>query len=711
VAHDEVISDRLTALRAMTPSEVAHTLSLLPHAAGLLVGVGPLHQVLSPSGRGLSLVESKTPKGRAPDLKRIALAVGHTLSIRLTLEMLEPAALQLATVLAGLGGSLNAADFARELAPLEAARRDELVDSLVVRLLAQRRGTHVALRTGVAEFLRPPGRPLDRLVLDQAVTSDAIAQSLRRLGVHAVPPRKGQRIEALREIVGSIDSLNDIASRMPPSTHFMFDSLLAAGPRGALAAQLGVPAWQLRSYSRFPAEHPLTCLRELNDLGLIWIDENAQRVGLWLEVHIAIRGRMFESWPLPEPVKLRPIDGTTAQLPPVLTALQNLLRVAAMEPLPGLKTRGLGVRTVKDLAKRLGVAAPRLALLFDLAQGLGLIEEVAKWAKAGRSGSWQYVYRTHAATALEWDRLDPIGQWASLVAAWAEGRGSAHDVSPSPSLRRQAVADLLALNPGDGVADSFASWLCQHHVGAQLDAATQLLDELLALDLVPAVGPTGLTPLARALITDPLAASALLPEMVESFTVQADLTIVAPPALAPQLRAQLDRICVIESDSSVVVFRLDPLRVAAELADGETADSLISFLVESSSVPVAPSVMQMIRDTERQRGGLTIAAAATVVTAHDVLGLAEAVKVKAARLTLVAPTVAVSDLPLGKVLAALRAKGLAPAGTAAGTSIGGLNSDDEVVPNPWRGLPRPSGVMLIHPSRKHIEEVVADATS
>ena len=708
MSHDEVIADRLGVLRTMSPAQVAQMLGLLPHAAALLVGVGELHQALSPTARGLSVVGSSGGAvARPPDLKRIALAVGHTMSIRTTLEMLEPAALQLTTVLASFGGSLDAAEFARELEPVDPARRDELVESLVVRLLAERRGPTLALRPGVGDFLRPPGRPLDRLLLDQHITSDSIAKTLRRLDAAFVPSRKSQRISELRAIIGSVDSLALLASKMPSNTRQMFDALVDAGPRGAAPGDIGVPYWQVRTYSPVPANHPVAALRQLNDMGLIWIDETIQRIGLWLEVHAAVRGRLFVEWPAPAPVHLAALHGHTVQLPPVLMVLQNLLRLAALEPLPGLKTRGIGVRTTKDLAKRLGVGVARTTLLVDLAQGLGLIEEVSKWVRSGRTGSWQYSYRTQAAAAFEWNRVDAIGQWASLVAAWIEGRGATHDAAPSPTHRRQAVADLIALPPGVGItAHAFADWFCQHHVGARHDAAGTLHDELAALDLIPTTGTAGLTALARELITDPASAAALLPDVVSTFVVQADLTIVAPPALASELRSRLDRLCTVESDSSVVVFRLDPTRIATELADGESAESMIEFLTGSSSAPVASSVGQMIRDVERRRAGLTIAAAATVVTADDVLGLAEAVKVKAARLTLLAPTVAVSELPLPKVLAALRAKGLAPTGSASPNG----DADEEIVHNPWRAVPRPSAVTLIHPSMEHITEIVANAT-
>jgi hypothetical protein len=53
-----------------------------------------------------------------------------------------------------------------------------------------------------------------------------------------------------------------------------------------------------------------------------------------------------------------------------------------------------------------------------------------------------------------------------------------------------------------------------------------------------------------------------------------------------------------------------------------------------------------------------------------VLGLAAAVRVKAAALTLIAPTVAISSLTSARVTAALRAKGLAPTVTGSTAATG-----------------------------------------
>ena len=89
-----------------------------------------------------------------------------------------------------------------------------------------------------------------------------------------------------------------------------------------------------------------------------------------------------------------------------------------------------------------------------------------------------------------------------------------------------------------------------------------------------------------------------------------------------------------------------------------------------------------------------------MVTADDVLGLAAAVKVKAARLTLVAPTVAVSELSLDKVLAALRKAGLAPGNDTEPASGDEIISRVQPAARP-RSVPE-----VLHPSVAHLESLL-----
>jgi hypothetical protein len=127
---------------------------------------------------------------------------------------------------------------------------------------------------------------------------------------------------------------------------------------------------------------------------------------------------------------------------------------------------------------------------------------------------------------------------------------------------------------------------------------------------------------------------------------------------------------------------------------------LLAFLTDHAAVPVAPVVAQLLTDVERQRSGLTARSAGTVVTADDVLGLAQAVRVRAARLTLVAPTVAVSDLPLDKVMAALRKAGLAPSAADAPTATGVTIARVQPAPRA-RNVPQ-----VLHPHLAQLEALL-----
>jgi hypothetical protein len=263
------------------------------------------------------------------------------------------------------------------------------------------------------------------------------------------------------------------------------------------------------------------------------------------------------------------------------------------------------------------------------------------------------------------------------------------------------IADLLALPDGHGIAAAdLVPWLQAHHLLAERVDLEQLHVQLVTLGLCPSNGPVGLGALARTVLTEPMSLHQLLPEQDLTFVVQADFSVIAPPALDPAVRARLDRLCTAESKGSVAVLRLDRTRIATEMAAGESAQSLLDFLTENSSVPIAPVVAQMLADVERQRGGLTARTAATVVTADDVLGLAAAVKVRTARLTLIAPTVAVSDLPLDKVMAALRKAGLAPSGTDEPAPPGEVIS--RVQPRPKaRNVPE-----VLHPQVAQLEALM-----
>jgi Helicase conserved C-terminal domain len=704
----EVVADRVAAIKALTPAELARTLALQPHVAAWCARSGPLRTIIGQTDR-------------APDHRQLAAVLSSPNVIRLTLELLSQSAYQLVVVAASQRGALTRSVVDRELEPLAPDQRQRLVDELAERLIIDPSKGYVVLRPGIADHVGRPGRPLDRLLLDQSVTSDRIASWLHRLDVHPVPSKKSERIESLRAIIGDAASLHGVLATMTQPQQHMFERLLATGGFGATADRLDVHWWQLKLHHGYEARSapyrtspgPTGDLQALIDLGLVWVEDHFQHAGLWLETITAINGRTYAVWPAAEEITPAEIDSIAVRVPEVLSVLHTVLRHVATEPIVGLKNGGIGVKAIRDLAKRLGQSEHRVGVLLRLVVSLGMIVEVTELIGKGRSASWVQRFEIEPLRLAEWNATDAPTQWTELVAAWMDGTEIASDERLLTAIvRRQTAADLQALAAGFGIARTrFTQWCTQAHLLAGRVDIDGIVEQLIALDLVPTSGPIGLTTLARTLLTDPHSLGTALPQRDLSFVVQADFTVVAPPALDPDIKSRLDRLCTVESSGSVTLMRLDRARIAAEMAGGESAAELLAFLEANSSVAIAPVVAQMLTDVERERGGLSVTSAATVVTADDVLGLAAAVKVKAARLTLIAPTVAVSDQPPAKVIAALRAKGLAPRGMSVGGSTSGSDASpdqrDRVVHRPPRlRLVTDSSIDVVHPDLDSLERLV-----
>ncbi|MCB0998795.1 MAG: helicase-associated domain-containing protein [Acidimicrobiales bacterium] len=697
---DEVVSDRLGALDALDAAELARRLALQPHLAAWCLGTGPLRVFLGASAA-------------RPGRRQLAGALANPHVQRLTIELLDAASVQLLVVMASRGGTVTADVLDQELEPVEGAERERMVRALVDRFLVHDPDTSgtLRLRPGVGDQVHRPGRPLDRLLLDQSITKDVLRLWLERLGATDVPAAKGARIDALRQLIGTTEGLDSIIDRLSPTEQALFARLVDAGGRGIAGERLTNNWWQLRLAN--PVEHRPAHLRPLLtpeaaalqffvDHGLVWVEREIRQVGLWLETLVAFHRRTFAEWPRPEAITPRPLHQAGHAHPDALRTLQSLVHQVTLEPIVGLKTGGIGVKTMRDLAKRLGLPAGQVDLLVHLALGLGLITQLSEFVGRGRTASWVHRFEVNPERLAEWRDLDVADQWTRLVDAWLDALDAPADTRAVDALvRRSVIADLLATSDGHGIpADRFTHWIAHQHVMATRVDVTRLADHLVVLGLAPPDGPVGLGALARTVLTEPDSLHALLPDQDRTFVVQADLSVIAPPALDPVVRARLDRLCVAESSGSVNVLRLDRTRIAAEMASGATAESLLEFVTAHSSVPIAPVVAQVFADVERQRGGLTARGAATVVTADDVLGLAAAVKVRAARLTLLAPTVAISDLPLDKVLGALRKAGLAPSTDADPVPAGDVVNRVQATPRVRQVPP------VLHPSTAHLEALL-----
>ncbi|MEU5237061.1 helicase-associated domain-containing protein [Streptomyces lydicus] len=382
-----------------------------------------------------------------------------------------------------------------------------------------------------------------------------------------------------------------------------------------------------------------------------------------------------------------PHDESRAAAATLAATADRLLASLATQPAALRKSGGLAVREIKRLAKAAGAGEPQTRLLLDLALAAGLIA----------------LTRTPAGiTALptgaydDWldrppgQRLDPLlAAWSAL---WAIPTHTPFGETPTalvrghdrhaPALRHALLATLATVPPAAGAPLATpapgtvppgllraADWHRPLAVTAQPmaeDRAAHTLDEAAYLGLV-AHGT--LTPLGRALLTDPHSLDEpladLLPPLLEQAHFQADLTAVVPgrptAALAALLTSAADR----ESEEHAVTWRFTPASVRHALDTGHTAGTLLDDLTRASTTGALPQPLRyLVQDAARAHGRMRVLPAACCIRSDDETLVKELAAHRALgdlALRVIAPTVLVSSRPPAATLDALRAAGYAPA--------------------------------------------------
>ncbi|MFX4293212.1 helicase-associated domain-containing protein [Streptomyces bohaiensis] len=170
---------------------------------------------------------------------------------------------------------------------------------------------------------------------------------------------------------------------------------------------------------------------------------------------------------------------------------------------------------------------------------------------------------------------------------------------------------------------------------------------------------------------DPAAAAAssaellspLLPEPLDHFLLQADMTAVAPGPLVRDLARALGDAADVESTGGATVYRFSPTSVRRALDAGRTAAELHAFLTEHSRTPVPQPLSYLVDDVARRHGRLRAGTAAGYVTCEDEATLDQVLadrRLAPLRLRRIAPTVLVGPAGGDLLLAALKEHGYAP---------------------------------------------------
>jgi len=683
---DEIREDRLQALLARGETGVAATLDALPFVAAALFNTGPLTR-LGRYGGPLGLAAVPEPaaspgsadlvealRSRKVDLSTVARLSAGRAAIALSLATLARPAQQLAALAAWHGGSIDPRLLATEAPELddltaEAARR-ELADAL----LADPDRGWLVLRPGVQDMVGLPGHELAEA--DSFLSSDELRAALVRLGIRP-PTRKHERLDALRVALRDPAVVRAALAELDEDSRKLFDALVDHTERGQpVVALADLDVGFFNRYSTFAGRHPVGPLIERC---LVGCDTYAQQAWVWLDAFVGVRGRLFTSWPRPEPAPTLPLDSDGLGAAALVTTAERLLQRTLEEPLAATKKVEPSVRAVRSLARQLGVEPDALGLLVRIGIDSGLLTPVVVASRGrGRTRVEDRAFRP-TPLAQTWFEQGPADRWRHLAQSWADGGDRDDDVWTSVD-RMLSLRLLAELDPGEGVDEAeFAAWFARRHAG--VPPADRFVSGARLLGLVPGRGPVGLTELGRAWLAGHADVDAVFAPTEDSFVVQADHTVLAGRGLAYEVLSRLQRLANLESDGAALLYRLDDRRLAEAFASGEDVEDTLAFLEQNSRTPLPAGVRQLVTDAGRRRDLMTVGAAASFVVCDDAAALAQACRVGPAKLSALAPTVAVSSLDPARLMAALRTKGFVvrqgldddaggPESASAGTSAG-----------------------------------------
>lgn len=494
----------------------------------------------------------------------------------------------------------------------------------------------------------------------------------------------------------TVDQASDRLAGLAPADRGVLEKLNAGTPRGSMGRSASPVARTIRDLEQ------ADLLRRVD----------TETVELPREVGLALRGnrplgQVRTAAPTDGVVDrgVRTVDGTGGgQALAALDRWHRLLDAIGAAPPPQLKSGGLGVRDLRRLARTVGVEEDVAALDLELLAAAGLLgtsdprTPLRATSRAG-GATWGVPSWTPTSLVDAWWSGPEEHAWAVLALTWLDlrrnpGRIGSRDVSGKvvtplaaevawsrgPAERRSVLRELAALPPGSGRGEAglgeLLAWRsplrpAEHRaavLSGTLREATSI--GIVAFDAVTTAG--------RALLDGSVEAaaqalSAALPAPVQQFLVQADLTVVAPGRLTPELAARLAESADVESAGSATVFRVTPDSLRRALDRGVSAADLHQLFGTHSATPVPQALTYLIDDVARRYGVLRVGVAATYLRSDDPALIDQAMAATASLavpLRRLAPTVAISPAAGDELLAALRGAGLDPAAEdAAGTVV------------------------------------------
>ncbi|SDZ38704.1 Helicase conserved C-terminal domain-containing protein [Micromonospora pattaloongensis] len=502
----------------------------------------------------------------------------------------------------------------------------------------------------------------------------------------------------------------------PPAARAVLDRLAEGPPVGTVSAAARTGTDGGESPVRWLVENGL--LVPISD-GEAALGGPADAVELPREVGLLLRrdcgplGRLEPTAPAVAAVRRDPKSVDSAGAGQAMEAIRHteaLVEAVAAEPVPMLRSGGLGVRDLRRLSRITGLDERTAALLVEVAYAAGLLGETEVPGAGSRAGVDQQVMPTGGYDL--WRMLPLAQRWEQLAASWLAmtrqpgliGQRDERDRPISvlsaeaeragaPSARRETLGVLAEQEPGAApdVDDALRllAWRAPRRGKGREPAQREALSEaallgLIGLGALTAYGrllvaeataareladddPLGLRPGGEQSPNEPSAAvqalDALLPAPVDHVLVQADLTVVVPGPPEPELGAELELVAEPESAGGASVYRVTATSVRRALDAGYAADDLHTLFRRRSRTDVPQALTYLIDDVARKHGGLRAGSAGAYLRSDDEPLLAELLadrRLGLLSLRRLAPTVLATPYQLGRMLDALREAGYAP---------------------------------------------------
>lgn len=405
-----------------------------------------------------------------------------------------------------------------------------------------------------------------------------------------------------------------------------------------------------------PDADPSAPVAKLLAAGLL-VRVDANTVRLPRPVRDAMRGIAPREFPLeapalPEVDQATVDEAATSQGLDAVRQMRQLVMALMDAPVALNKDGTVGVRAAANLEKELGFD-PRL--LVTVGEAAGLI---------GRGNVDDEDVLAATRDALTWIDATLSDQWAILMVGWTASPWRADTGAKllSADMHAPAVrhARTTILRHGGRVEQLlFHAPLEASGFSPQLIQA--VVDEAVFVGaLADTPEPAQSSPLLALLGGEDVASAAkeLVPPSVDTLIAQGDMTMLAPGPLEPDMASFLERIAELESPGLASVWRVTEASVRRGLDSGLTADEVHVWLSQHVLGEVPQAIAFLIDDTARTHGAIRAGSALSYIRSADPALIATAAE--RCNLRALAPTVAVSDQPLPKLMAQLRAAGMQP---------------------------------------------------